>query len=101
MVIKQSKSLRATPVLILSLAASLLVFVQSTDMNVLAGPLTAAFDATRAEVEWSVNAYTLVFAAGLLGAGGLVDAWGFSRVFQLGAGLFALSSTAAALAPNI
>jgi MFS transporter, DHA2 family, methylenomycin A resistance protein len=101
MVIKQSKSIETVSVLYLSLIAPLLVFVQSTDMNVLAGPLTVAFNATRAQLEWSVNAYTLTLAAGLLGAGGLVDSWGPSRAFRLGTGLFALTSIAAALAPNI
>lgn len=100
-VIKQSKLSGTLPVLILSIVAPLLVFVQSTDMNVLSGPLTAAFGATRTQVEWTVNAYTLTLAAGLLGAGGLVDSWGPSRSFRLGAGLFVLSSLAAAAAPNV
>jgi EmrB/QacA subfamily drug resistance transporter len=52
-------------------------------------------------LEWTVNAYNLAFASGLLTAAALGDRFGRRRVFLCGVGLFALGSALAALAPNV
>src|SRR5436309_4837746 len=52
-------------------------------------------------LEWTVNAYTLVFAVLLLTGAALGDRFGRRRVFALGLGIFTLASAAAALAPSI
>ena len=52
-------------------------------------------------LEWTVNAYNLAFAAGLLTAAALGDRFGRRHVFLCGVGLFALGSALAALAPNV
>jgi EmrB/QacA subfamily drug resistance transporter len=54
-----------------------------------------------ANLEWTVNAYTLVFAVLLLPASSLGDRYGRRRVFIIGLAVFTLGSAAAALAPSI
>ncbi|MDX6561355.1 MAG: hypothetical protein QOD65_1169 [Gaiellales bacterium] len=52
-------------------------------------------------LEWTVNAYTLVFAVLLLTGAALGDRFGRRLVFSIGLGIFTLASAAAALAPTI
>src|SRR3954454_16014487 len=52
-------------------------------------------------LEWTVNAYTLVFAVLLLTGAALGDRFGRRLMFSIGVGIFTLASAAAALAPSI
>src|SRR3954471_23474916 len=52
-------------------------------------------------LEWTVNAYTLVFAVLLLTGAALGDRFGRRRMFAIGVGIFTAASAAAALAPTI
>jgi EmrB/QacA subfamily drug resistance transporter len=51
-------------------------------------------------LEWTVNAYGLTYAAGIVTAAGLGDHLGRRRVFAFGLGLFTAASAACALAPT-
>jgi EmrB/QacA subfamily drug resistance transporter len=51
-------------------------------------------------LEWTVNAFTLAFAAGIITAAALGDRLGRRRMFTIGLGLFTLASAACALAPT-
>ena len=57
--------------------------------------------ATIEQLEWTVNAYTLTFAAFLLTGSALGDRFGRRRIFATGVGLFTAASAAAALAPSV
>src|SRR5947207_11938886 len=52
-------------------------------------------------LEWTVNAYTLVFAVLLLSGAALGDRLGRRRLLAAGLGIFTAASAAAALAPSI
>src|SRR2546421_6484661 len=52
-------------------------------------------------LEWTVNAYTLVFAVLLLTGAALGDRFGRRLVFSIGIGIFTVASAAAAVAPSI
>jgi MFS transporter, DHA2 family, methylenomycin A resistance protein len=52
------------------------------------------------ELQWIVNAYTIVFAAFILTAGALGDRVGAKRMFMAGFSIFAAASLACALSPN-
>ncbi|HWH09651.1 MAG TPA: MFS transporter [Solirubrobacteraceae bacterium] len=52
-------------------------------------------------LQWVVDSYTLVLAAGMLAAGSLADRLGTRRVFELGLVIFTLGSAAAAAAPDL
>src|SRR5207244_3734579 len=56
--------------------------------------------ASLSTLEWTVNAYTLAFAAGIITAAALGDQFGRRRVFAIGLALFSLASAACALAPT-
>jgi EmrB/QacA subfamily drug resistance transporter len=51
-------------------------------------------------LEWTVNAYGLTYAAGIVTAAGLGDHLGRRRVFAFGLALFTAASAACALAPT-
>lgn len=52
-------------------------------------------------LQWTVNAYLLTFAAGIIPAAALSDRFGRRRTYIFGLILFALASAACALAPTI
>jgi EmrB/QacA subfamily drug resistance transporter len=84
------------------LVVSLLVVVlDNTVLNVamrtIADP-THGIGATQAELEWSINSYTLVFAGLLFTFGVLGDRWGRRRMLMAGLVLFGLASLASAYA---
>lgn len=88
-------------VLVLASAANLMVgldaLVVSTALTEIGRDLGASIEA----LEWTVNAYTLCFAAFLLTAAVLGDRFGRRRLFVAGLVLFTAASTACALAPGI
>jgi EmrB/QacA subfamily drug resistance transporter len=88
-------------VLVLASTASLMVgldaLVVSTALTEIGRELGASIEA----LEWTVNAYTLSFAAFLLTAAALGDRFGRRRLFAAGLVLFVVASAACALAPGI
>jgi EmrB/QacA subfamily drug resistance transporter len=88
-------------VLTLTSAANLMVgldaLVVSTALTEIGRDLGASIEM----LEWTVNAYTLSFAAFLLTAAALGDRFGRRRVFVAGMLLFVIASGACALAPGI
>jgi DHA2 family methylenomycin A resistance protein-like MFS transporter len=76
-------------------------FLQSTIMDVLIGPLVDEFQASRADLEWTVNAFALAMAAVLVGAGAWTDRIGARRVFGFGMGCFTAAAAGVALAPDL
>lgn len=76
----------------LALVAAFMVFVDGTIVNVTLAQLATHLNASRAELEWAVNAYTLSFAALMLGAGAITDTLGAKRAFV--AGLLVFTSAA-------
>ena len=51
-------------------------------------------------LEWTINAFTLAFAAGIITAAALGDRLGRRLIFTIGLGSFTLASAACALAPT-
>ncbi|MEU6852852.1 DHA2 family efflux MFS transporter permease subunit [Actinacidiphila alni] len=84
--------------------ASVASFMVILDMLVVATALTAIqqdLHASIADLEWTVNAYTLSFAVLLMTSASLGDRFGRRRLFVAGLALFSLSSVACALAPSV
>ncbi len=83
--------------------ASLASFIVILDVMVVATALTALrhhLGASLADLEWTVNAYTLSFAVLLMTAAAIGERLGRRRVFAAGLVVFAVSSAACALAPD-
>jgi EmrB/QacA subfamily drug resistance transporter len=51
-------------------------------------------------LQWTLNAYGIAFAAGIITAAALGDRFGRRRIFNLGLALFTIASAASALAPD-
>jgi EmrB/QacA subfamily drug resistance transporter len=52
-------------------------------------------------LQWTLNAYGIAFAAGIITAAALGDRFGRRKVFTIGLGLFTAASVACAVAPNL
>jgi EmrB/QacA subfamily drug resistance transporter len=94
-----ARSVRRWTLLLTSVAA----FMVSLDALVVITALPSIqrdLRANLATLEWTVNAYTLAFAAGIITAAALGDRFGRRRIFAGGLALFSVASAACALAPT-
>ncbi|MEV6926029.1 DHA2 family efflux MFS transporter permease subunit [Dactylosporangium sp. NPDC051485] len=84
--------------------ASVASFMVILDMLVVATALSTIqrdLGASLADLEWTVNAYTLSFACLILTGAALGDRLGRRAVFAAGLALFSLASAGCALAPSV
>jgi EmrB/QacA subfamily drug resistance transporter len=84
--------------------ASVASFMVVLDMLVVATALNTIrrdLGASIADLEWTVNAYTLTFAVLLMTASAIGDRFGRRRVFAAGLGVFVAASAGCALAPGV
>jgi EmrB/QacA subfamily drug resistance transporter len=88
----------ALVVLCLSLLA---IVIDNTIVNVALPTLVRDLDADVSELQWVVDAYTLVFAGLLLLAGALGDRYGRRRTLLAGLAVFGAASAAAASAGGV
>jgi EmrB/QacA subfamily drug resistance transporter len=87
-------------VLLALCSAALIINIDVTIVNVALPSLVRQLDATTTNLQWIVDAYTLVFAALILAAGSLGDRLGRKGVLLLGLAVFALGSLAGALSDS-
>jgi EmrB/QacA subfamily drug resistance transporter len=102
MVVPSPSSRRSNPLGTLGLT-SVAFFMVALDSLVVVTALPAIhreLGGTLSTLEWTMNAFTLAFAAGIIPAAALGDRVGRRRVFTLGLLLFSLASAACALAPS-
>ncbi|MEV7190442.1 MFS transporter [Streptomyces sp. NPDC093510] len=99
----KSTSVRDRRPLTLALLSLLqfLIAIDVTVVNVAVPTIGAHFHAGASTLSWVVTGYTLIGGGLLLLGGRLTDLLGRRRMFLLGAGIFALASLAAGLAPNL
>lgn len=84
---------------VLSLSVFLIV-VDNTIVNVALPTFVRELGATTSQLQWIVDAYTLVFAGLLLAMGSLGDRWGRKGALLVGLALFGLFSGIASLATS-
>ncbi|HVA91115.1 MAG TPA: MFS transporter [Chloroflexota bacterium] len=78
-----------------------MVYLDGTIVNIAFPAISGAFaHASRPELSWVLNAYNIVFAALLLGAGQFADRLGRRRLFFAGLGVFTLGSVLCGLASS-
>lgn len=78
----------------------MVVMIGNTSLNVALPVLSKELGATNTQLQWLVEAYSLVFAGFLFTAGAIGDRFGRKGIMQAGLVLFGLSSAAAALFVN-
>src|SRR5436305_6017357 len=88
-------------VLAATILASSMAFIDGTVVNVALPALQTNLKATAVDVQWVIEAYSLLLSALLLVGGSLGDHYGRRRVFLIGVALFAVASTWGGLAPDI
>src|SRR5215216_3825263 len=79
-------------VLAATILGSSMAFIDSTVVNVALPALQADLRATVVDMQWVVQAYTLLLASLLLVGGSLGDRYGRRQVFAAGVLVFALAS---------
>lgn len=81
-------------------AATFIVVLDAAIMNVALPSLQRSLDMKESNLQWVVNAYTLVLGGFLLLGGRCADLFGRRRVFMAGLAVFGLASAAGGLAQN-
>jgi EmrB/QacA subfamily drug resistance transporter len=81
--------------------ASSMAFIDGTVVNVALPSLQAELNASIIDVQWVIEAYSLLLAALLLVGGSLGDHYGRRRIFLFGVTLFSFASAWCGLAANI
>jgi EmrB/QacA subfamily drug resistance transporter len=101
---------RATPaceshhprgILITTILASSLAFIDGSVVNVGLPAIGQTFHADASDLQWVINAYLLPLGALLLLGGALGDRFGRARLLILGTAMFAVASVGCALAPSL
>ncbi|GAA3162912.1 MULTISPECIES: MFS transporter [Streptomyces] len=80
--------------------AQLTVILDNTVLSVAIPSLTVDLGASTADVQWMINAYSLVQSGLLLTAGNSADRYGRKKMLAIGLALFGLASLGAALATS-
>jgi EmrB/QacA subfamily drug resistance transporter len=88
-------------VLITTILASSLAFVDGSVVNVALPTLAKNFNADAGALQWVINSYLLPLSALLLLGGAAGDHFGRRRLLILGTSVFALASLGCALAPAL
>lgn len=85
--------------------ACIAIFMVSLDTTILYAGFNNILhsfpDSTASELSWAMNAYSIVYAAMLIPAGGIADKYGRKKVFMAGVLLFIAASFACGAAPNV
>jgi EmrB/QacA subfamily drug resistance transporter len=87
--------------LIATVAAAGIVQLPTAAVVVALPTIHAQFDASIAELQWTVTAFYIPFAAFLIASGRLADVFGRRRLLAIGALVFAAGSALAMAAPNV
>jgi MFS family permease len=88
-------------VLVITAAAALIVALDQLVVATALQTIRKDLGASMASLEWTVNAFSLSFAALMVPAAGVGDRTGRKRAYLIGLVLFALASAARAVAPDV
>ncbi|WP_320777889.1 MFS transporter [Streptomyces sp. CRN 30] len=80
--------------------AQLTVLLDNTVLNVAIPSLTQELDAATSDIQWMINAYSLVLSGLLLTAGSAADRYGRRKMLIAGLALFGVGSLGAGLADS-
>jgi EmrB/QacA subfamily drug resistance transporter len=80
--------------------ATFMLLLDVTIVNVALPAIQSSLNASFSDLQWVVDAYSLLLAALLLTTGSLADLYGRKRVFLIGLVIFVLSSLASGLAQS-
>src|SRR5437868_709847 len=78
-----------------------MAFIDGTVVNVALPALQSSLNATAVDLQWVIEAYSLLLSAFLLVGGSLGDHYGRRRIFLIGVALFALASAGCGFAADL
>ena len=84
-----------------TILASSMAFIDGTVVNVALPALQSSLNTTAVDLQWVIEAYSLLLSALLLVGGSLGDHYGRRRIFLIGVALFACASAACGFAADI
>jgi len=87
-------------IMVSTILASSMAFIDSTALNVVLPALQKSLEATGADLFWILNAYLLMLAALILIGGALGDKLGRKKIFMAGILVFICGSAACGIAPG-
>ena len=96
-----AESCRGPWVLIATILASSMAFIDGTVVNVALPALQTALHASVTDIQWVVESYALLLASLLLLGGSLGDLYGRRKIFLCGVLLFAIGSSWCGLSSSI
>ena len=96
-----SRTVRPAVVLVTCCTALFISSMNAALINVALPVIRAGLGASTTQLQWVVDAYTLMIATLLLVSGSMADRFGRKRAFMTGLTLFAATSALCALAPTI
>ena len=79
----------------------LIVGLDNTIVNVALPSIRRELGASVSNLQWTIDAYTLVLASFLMLSGSTADRIGRRRVFQIGLALFSVGSLLCSISPNV
>ncbi|MDB5286504.1 MAG: family efflux transporter permease subunit [Mucilaginibacter sp.] len=88
-------------IMVSSIMASAMAFIDSTALNVVLPSLQKNLNASGTDLFWILNAYLLILAALILIGGSLGDKLGRKKVFMIGIFIFIAGSAACGFAPSV
>jgi EmrB/QacA subfamily drug resistance transporter len=87
-------------ILVTCCLALVLTAMDATIVNIALPAIRSDLHASVAELQWSIDSYTIVVASFLLLAGSIADRFGRRKTFQVGLLIFSLGSLLCSVAPN-
>jgi EmrB/QacA subfamily drug resistance transporter len=91
----------ANATLVATVAAAGIVQLPTAAIVLALPTIHGQFDTSMAELQWTVTAFYIPFAAFLIAAGRLADVFGRRRLLLIGTAIFALGSALALVSPNV
>jgi len=88
-------------ILVSSILASSMVFIDGSALNVVLPSLQKSLQASGADLFWILNAYLLILASLILIGGSMGDKLGRKKVFMAGIFIFTCGSVACGFAPTV
>src|ERR1700760_2747332 len=88
-------------VMVSTILASSMAFIDGTALNVVLPALQKSLNASGADLFWLLNAYLLMLTSLILIGGAMGDKLGRKKVFMLGILIFIIGSTMCGFAPTV
>jgi MFS family permease len=95
------KSSEGTWIMVSTILASAMAFIDGTALNVVLPALQKNLNATGTDLFWMLNAYLLMLASLILIGGSMGDKLGRKKVFMIGIFVFIIGSAACGFAPDV